>query len=221
MKGLCRLFRNNQQKQFWILLELIIILVLALIRSPLLTIVILLFCLLRLLGRIISWEDLGFIKGRNILSALATGFLIALLYQAFSIFLFVPIIQSITNSRIDLSEIIALKADWFNLVIALLISWTFAAFGEELAYRSYVFTQISGLFTNRRMGSVIGVLVCTALFAVGHGYQGISGVIENALFGLTMALIFIVSKRNLWLPVIAHGFVDTIGFVLIFTGLYP
>ncbi len=68
---------------------------------------------------------------------------------------------------------------------------------------------------------MIGVLVCTALFAVGHGYQGISGVMENFLFGLTMALIFIFSERNLWLPVIVHGFVDTIGFILIFTGLYP
>jgi membrane protease YdiL (CAAX protease family) len=59
------------------------------------------------------------------------------------------------------------------------------------------------------------------LFASGHGYQSPSGMIENALFGLTMALVFIFSRKNLWLPAVIHGFVDTIGFILILSGLYP
>ena len=220
MKGLLLRFQNIHPAA-WILLELFVLLFLALIRSTVLTFAILLFCALRLYKRKIAWGDLGFVKNNNVSSTLAAGLLIAILYQAASIFLIVPLIQSVTGSKIDLSQITALKADWANLAVALLISWTFAAFGEEIAYRSYLFKQVSDLFGNRRIGSVIGVLVCTALFAVGHGYQGISGVMENFLFGLTMALIFIFSERNLWLPVIVHGFVDTIGFILIFTGLYP
>jgi hypothetical protein len=34
-------------------------------------------------------------------------------------------------------------------------------------------------------------------------------------------LVFIFSHKNLWLPVVIHGFVDTIGFILILSGLYP
>jgi membrane protease YdiL (CAAX protease family) len=164
---------------------------------------------------------MGFIKIKNIPGILLLGLLIALSYQIISILIIVPIVNSITNSTLDLSGVVALKDNWLNLVIALLISWTFAAFGEEIAYRSYLFQNIAGLFPNRRMGSAIGVLLCTALFALGHGYQGISGVVENAVFGLTMAFIFLFSKRNIWLPIIIHGFVDTIGFILIFSGVYP
>jgi hypothetical protein len=221
MAGMFRAIRSNPRQSVWLLLEFFVLLALAVLGSPLLTFAILFFCAIRLFSKRISWEYLGFVKIRNIPSLLVLGFLIAAAYQALSIFLFVPLINAVTGGSLDLSEITALKEHWANLAIALLISWTFAAFGEEIAYRSYLYSRIADLLPGRRPGSIIGVVVCTALFSVGHGYQGLSGVLENAVFGLTMAFIFILSKRNLWLPVVVHGFVDTIGFILIFSGLYP
>jgi membrane protease YdiL (CAAX protease family) len=221
MAGIFRAIRSDPRQSVGLLLEFFSLLVLAGVRSPLLTPGILLFCAIRLVSKRISWEYLGFVNIRNIPSLLLLGFLIAAAYQALSIFLFVPLITALTGSSLDLSEITALRENWANLAIALLISWTFAAFGEEIAYRSYLYDRIANLLPGRRLGSIIGVVVCTALFSVGHGYQGLSGVLENAVFGLMMALVFTLCKKNLWLPVIVHGFVDTIGFILIFSGLYP
>ena len=219
MTGFLQAIRNN--RYIWIFAELLIIFILAWIRSPLLTPVILVFCAIELITKRITWEYLGFIKVKNILSVLVPGFLIAAAYQIVSIFLFVPVIGFLTGSPLDLSEITALRGNWANVLIALLISWTFAAFGEETAYRSFVYDRVLTLFPDRRLGSIVSVLFCTALFASGHGYQGLSGMMENFLFGLTMALVFIFSKKNLWLPAVIHGFVDTIGFTLILSGLYP
>jgi membrane protease YdiL (CAAX protease family) len=44
---------------------------------------------------------------------------------------------------------------------------------------------------------------------------------ETAVSGLIFAILYMASGRNLWLPIITHGMVDTIGFLLIFAGLYP
>jgi membrane protease YdiL (CAAX protease family) len=68
---------------------------------------------------------------------------------------------------------------------------------------------------------VVGITFCSILFSIGHGYQGITGMMENALFGVTLGITFVLAKKNLWYPILIHGFVDTIGFCLILSGLYP
>jgi membrane protease YdiL (CAAX protease family) len=48
----------------------------------------------------------------------------------------------------------------------------------------------------------------------------VTGILETFLFACVMAGLYLAGRRNLWLPVIAHGVYDTVGFVLIFLGLY-
>jgi membrane protease YdiL (CAAX protease family) len=109
------------------------------------------------------------------------------------------------------------------IIFALLVvvSWTLAAFGEEMVYRAYLLNRMADLFGDTKRGWVIGVLLSTSLFAFAHLDQGISGVLENWLVGALLASLYLLTKRNLWLPVFMHGFADTIGFTIIFLGLYP
>jgi uncharacterized protein len=46
-------------------------------------------------------------------------------------------------------------------------------------------------------------------------------MIDEGLMGLLLGLIYLRTKRNLAVPIIAHGIQDTIDFVLIFLGKYP
>jgi membrane protease YdiL (CAAX protease family) len=68
---------------------------------------------------------------------------------------------------------------------------------------------------------MIGVLGSAALFGWGHAYQGLTGMLETALFGCVMAGLYLLARRQLWLPLIAHGVYDTLGFMLIYLGWYP
>jgi membrane protease YdiL (CAAX protease family) len=68
----------------------------------------------------------------------------------------------------------------------------------------------------------LGALAATSiLFGVGHGYQGVSGMISAGLGGFVFGLLYLVTGRNLWVSVIAHGTMDTVGFLLLFLGKYP
>jgi membrane protease YdiL (CAAX protease family) len=59
------------------------------------------------------------------------------------------------------------------------------------------------------------------LFGLGHSYLGITGVVDNILWGILYGVLYLASGRNLWLPIIAHGIEDTTSFILLFLGLNP
>jgi membrane protease YdiL (CAAX protease family) len=58
------------------------------------------------------------------------------------------------------------------------------------------------------------------VFGVAHAYQSVTGVLDTALAGMVLGLLYLFSGRNLWLPILTHGIIDTIGFLLIYAGLY-
>ena len=68
---------------------------------------------------------------------------------------------------------------------------------------------------------VIALLLTSLLFGIVHLYQGASGMITTGLSGLVFGLSYFAGGRNLWVPIIAHGVLDTLGFTLIFLGKYP
>ncbi len=68
----------------------------------------------------------------------------------------------------------------------------------------------------------LGALAVTSiLFGVGHQYQGLSGMITAGVGRFVVGLFYLITGRNLWVSVIAHGTMDTVGFLLLFLGKYP
>jgi membrane protease YdiL (CAAX protease family) len=63
--------------------------------------------------------------------------------------------------------------------------------------------------------------VSSVLFGVVHAYQGLSGMISTGLTGVLFAVTYLASGRNLWAAIIAHGVLDTAGFVMMYAGVYP
>ena len=76
-----------------------------------------------------------------------------------------------------------------------------------------------GLFSTR--GWAASALASSALFGAAHLYQGASGVMATGLSGLVFASVYLASGRNLWACILAHGVLDTAGFLLIYFGVYP
>src|SRR5467141_3261876 len=64
-------------------------------------------------------------------------------------------------------------------IVALLVVWTFAAFGEEIAYRGYLLTRASDLGKRSPTAYWIGIVVVSILFGYGHYYKGASGIVDS------------------------------------------
>ena len=103
----------------------------------------------------------------------------------------------------------------------LLIVWTFAAFGEEIAYRGYLLTRAADVGGRSMAAYWAGVLVVSVLFGYGHYYKGPSGIVDSGMAGLILGAAYLLSGRNLWVCILAHGFIDTFGVMASFFGWFP
>jgi len=168
-----------------------------------------------------GWRDLGLRRPASWLRTIGIGTVVGVVYQAISIWLVLPMLQQMTNEPLDLSQFTSLYNNVSLLILWLAVSWTIAAFGEEMVFRGYLLNRVADLFERSQGGWVIGLIISAALFGLGHAYQGITGILETFLFGCVMAGLYLTGQRSLWLPVIAHGVYDTTAFILIFLGLYP
>jgi membrane protease YdiL (CAAX protease family) len=45
-------------------------------------------------------------------------------------------------------------------------------------------------------------------------------VVDTFIGGLVLGLLYLHARRNLWLPILTHGIIDTVGILLIFFKLY-
>jgi membrane protease YdiL (CAAX protease family) len=100
----------------------------------------------------------------------------------------------------------------------LVVVWTFAAVGEEVAYRGYLLTRAADIGNRSAAAYRIGVVLVSMLFGYGHYYKGPAGVIDSGLAGLILGAAYLLAGRNLWASILAHGFIDTFAVVMLFLG---
>ena len=103
-------------------------------------------------------------------------------------------------------------------LVALMLVWTFAAFGEEIAYRGYLLTRAADIGRRSVAAYWLGIVLVSILFGYGHYYKGASGVIDSGVAGLIFGTAYMVAGRNLWASIFAHGFIDTFGIIDAFFG---
>lgn len=93
------------------------------------------------------------------------------------------------------------------------IVWTFAAFGEEVAYRGYLLRRAADVGNWSKTACAFALLWSSILFGFGHYYKGPSGVFESTVSGLILGGAYLGTKRVLWTPILAHGLSDTFAVV--------
>jgi membrane protease YdiL (CAAX protease family) len=100
----------------------------------------------------------------------------------------------------------------------LVLIWTFAAFGEEIGYRGYLLTRAAEVGGRSIPAYWAANVVVAVLFGFGHYYKGPAGILDSGMAGLILGAAFIWSKRNLWVCILAHGFIDSVGVIGAFVG---
>ena len=81
--------------------------------------------------------------------------------------------------------------------------------------RGFILNRLEGL-TRSPAWAVVGQGV---IFALAHGYQGVSGVLMVFAVGVIFGFVFLRCGRNLWPVIVAHGLVDTVGITAMYLGL--
>jgi uncharacterized protein len=99
------------------------------------------------------------------------------------------------------------------------IIWTYAAFGEELGYRGYLLNRVADLGGHSRAALLLGLVWSSALFGCAHWYQGPAGVLSAAVSGLVYGTAYLLSGRNLWTSICAHGLSDSVALLLTYAGI--
>src|SRR4051812_32860246 len=104
-----------------------------------------------------GWSSLGL--RRPVATGLAAKMLaFAAAWSVFQLSVTMPIANHLSGKRQDLSDFKDLEGNAGMLIGLLVLSWTLAAVGEELAYRGYLQTRMGQLFGGRRGGLVAAVL---------------------------------------------------------------
>ena len=163
-------------------------------------------------------RELGLARPASILRTIALGLGLGIVLVAFSKLLLTPIVEAITGIPRDLSAFDDVRGDLAQFLAWMPRIWIGAAIAEELLFRGFLIGRLEALFGGAsRIATGVAVLLSSVAFGAAHGYQGPTGIGVTGVLGLTFALAYVASERNLWVPIVAHGTYDTLALVLIAT----
>jgi membrane protease YdiL (CAAX protease family) len=103
----------------------------------------------------------------------------------------------------------------------LAMAWIYAALGEELQVRGFLWSRLQRLFGPGRLATATTLVSQAALFSLGHIYQGLGGVLVTGLVGLVLGAVFLAGRRNLVACILLHALVDTVSLTAMFLGVVP
>jgi membrane protease YdiL (CAAX protease family) len=171
--------------------------------------------------RRLRWRDVGLNRYRSWPATIAIGVVLGVLAEAFQLLVTQPILARLVGRQPDLELFRMLTGNIKMTALFIALSWTLAAFGEEMVWRGYLMNRVADVGGRSPWAWIASLVIVNIVFGTAHGYQGLTGLIEEGIGGLLFGLMYLGTGRNLCVPIIAHGLGDTIDMVLIFFGKFP
>jgi hypothetical protein len=166
-----------------------------------------------------GWSVAGLAWPKSWWKTVAMAFAAAALLLLGSQFVIQPLGSHLWPRPEQVSSLLKVPAyDWKIALRNLAIVWIFAGFGEEVGYRGYLLTRAADLGNRSRVAYVAAMLYVAVLFGFGHFYKGPAGVLDSTYSGLVLGGVYLLSGRNLWAAILAHGLTDTVVVVFVFMG---
>jgi membrane protease YdiL (CAAX protease family) len=165
-----------------------------------------------------GWAALGFRRPRSWTRLVSIAATAALLRIVLGDYVIEPLAARFWRAPVAPEGVSELAGHPLYALVALLVVWTFAAFGEELAYRGYLLKRAADVGGGSTRSYWIAAVVVAVLFGYGHFYKGPAGIVDSGVAGLILAAAYLVAGRNLWASVLAHGFIDTVGVIAAYLG---
>ena len=90
-----------------------------------------------------------------------------------------------------------------------------------MVWRGYALPRITEFVGSGRRAWIFALIIVNVAFGLAHLYQGWNGVIQAAIGGVLLGVLYLVTGRNLVAPIVAHGLGNSLDFILMYLGLYP
>jgi membrane protease YdiL (CAAX protease family) len=165
-----------------------------------------------------NWATLGLDRPPSWRTVLLVALAAAALRILLSDYALDPLLQQIWPPAKSPEIADGIPGNLVNALVAFGLVWTFAAFGEEVAYRGYLLNRAAAALGNSTAAFWIAALIAATLFGYGHYYKGPAGVVDSGIAGLILGAAYLLSGRSLWTCIIAHGLIDTFGIVTLYFG---
>jgi membrane protease YdiL (CAAX protease family) len=162
-------------------------------------------------------DAIGFFMPKNWLATILWSIGLGIGLSFVSTLVVEPIIERSTGQPINLDIFEKIRGNWKQLLVMLVTAWILAAFLEEMIFRGYLMSEIGNIIGRTGVFASIALLISAIVFGFAHWYQGRSGALTAAIMGLILGDIFIWSGYNLWMPIITHMVIDTIGLLLVYS----
>lgn len=104
-------------------------------------------------------------------------------------------------------------------VFWLAIVW-FAGPAEELYFRGFMIGKLREVLGDSAWASALSVLIPALIFGLGHVYYlGLRGLVTTGGIAVTLGVLYILDKRNIWPLMIAHAAANTLTFTVVYLQL--
>jgi hypothetical protein len=174
------------------------------------------FLLIETLVRKEKWSNpLRDLNKKHLLTI--TGIIV--IWQIISVLVLTPLIANITEEQINLEQFVAFSGNLLEMILLVVVAgWLIGGVIEELAYRKFILNTLVET-GDGKLSIIMAVLVTSVIFALGHEYQGIAGIINSFISSVIFSYIYLKMDKRLIYPIFAHALYDTLGFLAIFLHL--
>jgi membrane protease YdiL (CAAX protease family) len=163
------------------------------------------------------WSEIGYVRPRRWIRTGAIGIVFGVVFKLVMKIIVMPLLGAPpTNTAYHylVGNTAALPATAFTMIVI-------AGFGEETAYRGYMFERLKKLLGTGRVAMILIVIFTAALFAAGHYHvQGLAGAEQAMITGLVFGTIFAITGR-IWMLMFAHAAFDLTAVAIIYWNLEP
>ncbi len=161
------------------------------------------------------WRELGYVRPRSWLRGLLLGVVFGVVFKLLMKAIVMPLLGADPVNqayRYLAGNPAAIPGMLFAVIVG-------AGWGEETLFRGYLFERLGKLLGRSVAARVAIVLLTSALFGAAHfSVQGLAGVQQATLFGLTFGTIFARTGR-LWMLMCAHAAFDLAAIGMIYWNL--
>lgn len=160
------------------------------------------------------WHAIGYVRPKNWIVTLAAGLAFGIAFKLLLKAIVMPLLGAP-----PINQAYHFLAGNTAILPAAVLAMLVAGFGEETVFRGYMFERLGKILGSSNRVKAATVLITSAWFAIGHySNQGIPGVQQAAITGLTFGTVFAVTGR-LWLLIIAHAAFDLTALAIIYCDL--
>jgi membrane protease YdiL (CAAX protease family) len=161
------------------------------------------------------WRDIGYVRPRSWIRSVAIAIVLGALFKLVMKAIVMPMLGADPiNQRYHYiaGNISALVPMIFAVIVG-------AGFGEETFFRGYLFERLGKLLGSSAVAKTSIILITSTWFALVHyGEQGLAGVEQAAVTGLTFGAIFAFTG-SLFPLMVAHAAFDLAALAIIYWDL--